>query len=106
MQFAVLDADDYAICPDCGTRVKCGSASLKKNAIERATPAKMLKKNATGIRRKRIQAYSAISKSPKCLRCPRRSSVQSRFRAINSKLTPLQVIGSTSRKRTFENILK
>jgi hypothetical protein len=27
-QLAVLDADGYAICPDCGTRVKCGSAGL------------------------------------------------------------------------------
>ena len=28
MQLAVLDADGYAVCPDCGTRVKCGSAGL------------------------------------------------------------------------------
>lgn len=28
MQLVVLDADGYAVCPDCGTRVKCGSAGL------------------------------------------------------------------------------
>jgi hypothetical protein len=28
MQLAVLDTNGYAICPDCGTRVKCGSAGL------------------------------------------------------------------------------
>jgi len=27
-QTAVLDADGYATCPDCGTRMKCGSAGL------------------------------------------------------------------------------
>lgn len=28
MQLAVLEVDGYAVCPDCGTRVKCGSAGL------------------------------------------------------------------------------
>ena len=28
MQVAVLDADGYAACPDCGTRVKCGRVGL------------------------------------------------------------------------------
>jgi hypothetical protein len=28
LQVAVLEADGYAICPDCGTRVKCGSVGL------------------------------------------------------------------------------
>ena len=74
MQLAVLDADGYAVCPDCGTRVKCGSAGLanleKRHCIELAMPAKMLKKSAKRNRIRRIQAYSITLKGPKRLRCP------------------------------------
>ncbi|KAF8241159.1 hypothetical protein L208DRAFT_11569 [Tricholoma matsutake] len=44
MQLAVLEVDGYAVCPDCGTRVKCGSAGL--NNLEKCHRASDACKNA------------------------------------------------------------
>jgi hypothetical protein len=54
-----------------------------KNAIGQVTPAKMLEKSTTRIRRKRTRAYSAILKGQQPLQFPQQSSISDRFTAID-----------------------
>ena len=66
-QIAVLDADGYATCPDCGTRVKCGSAGLMN--LEKCHQTSNACKNARDKRnkdqkKKNTSLFNSIAKHP------------------------------------------
>ena len=96
MQLAVLDTDGYAVCPDCGTRVKCGSAGLA-NLEKRHRPSDACK-NAQQKRdkeqKKKDTSLFNYFKGPKVPVVPltiiRSELIQSR------RLTPLQVIDTSA----------
>ena len=85
MQVAVLDADGYAACPDCGTRVKCGRVGLAnlEKRHQNSDACKNAQEKHKKKENKRIQAYLITLKGPKRLRCPQRSYAQSLFKAID-----------------------
>jgi hypothetical protein len=95
MQLAVLDADGYAVCPDCGTRVKCGSAGLanleKRHRTSDACKSAQEKRNRD--KKKKNTSLLNYFKGPKA---PAVSSTIIRSEPIQShRLTPLQVIGAS-----------
>jgi len=71
-QIAVLDADGYATCPDCGTQVKCGSAGLMN--LEKCHQTSNACKNARDKRdkdqKKKNTSLFNYFQGPKCLQFP------------------------------------
>jgi len=91
----VLDADGYAICPDCGTRVKCGSAGLAN--LEKRHRTSDACKNAQAKRNKEEKKKNTslfnYFKGPKAPAVP---STIIRSEPIQShRLTSLQVIDTS-----------
>jgi len=92
MQLAVLEADGYAVCPDCGTRVKCGSAGL--NNLEKRHRTSEACKNARekrdkGRKKKNTNLFNYF-KGPKAPTVP---SIITCSRPIQShRLAPTQAV--------------
>ena len=95
MQVAVLDANGYAICPDCRTRVKCGSArlaNLEKHYRTSGACKNAQEKRNRDQKRKNTSLFNYF-KGPKAPAVP---SMIIHSEPIQShQLTPLQVIGTS-----------
>ena len=95
LQLAVLDADGYAVCPDCGTRVKCGSvwlANLEKRH-RKSDACKTARDKHDKEQKKKNTSLFKYFKGPKAPAVP---STIIRSEPVQShRLTPLQVISNS-----------
>ena len=95
MQVAVLDADGYAACPDCGTRVKCGRvglANLEKRHRNSDACKNAQEKHKKEENKKNTSLFNYF-KGPKA---PAMPSAIIRSEPIQShRSTPLQVIDAS-----------
>ena len=91
----MLDADGYAVCPDCGTRVKCGSvwlANLKKRH-QKSDACKTARDKHDKEQKKKNTSLFKYFKGPKAPAVP---STIIRSEPVQShRLTPLQVIDTS-----------
>ena len=91
MQLAVLDADGYAVCLDCGTRVKCGSAGLAN--LEKRHRASDACKNAQEKRKKEQNKKNTslfnYFKGPKAPAVPSFWIVSSNLCQVGNKATKM-----------------
>jgi hypothetical protein len=96
MQLAVLGADGYAICPDCGTRVKCGSAglaNLEKRHRTSDTCKNAREKRDKDQKQKNTSLFNYF-KGPKAPAVP--STINRSGPILNHQLTPTGAIYNSS----------